>query len=86
MTEMEIQSMIARLDERSMSMDEKLDSILEQTKKTNGRVTVSEKNINDIQSWQSNSDSHWRGVYKTVAIAITVITIFVGAIATYLWH
>lgn len=36
---MEDQLLLARIDERQKAMDEKIDSILEQTQKTNGRVT-----------------------------------------------
>jgi len=45
--------LLARVDERQQHMDEKIDAILEQTKKTNGRLLVAESNINELSTWKA---------------------------------
>lgn len=45
--------LLARLDERQRAMDEKLDSILEQTKKTNGRLLSAEDKIQSLSTWRA---------------------------------
>lgn len=45
--------LLARLDERQQAMDEKLDSILEQTKKTNGRLLSAEDKIQSLSTWRA---------------------------------
>lgn len=45
--------LLARLDERQQAMDEKLDHILEQTKKTNGRLLGAEDKINSLNTWRA---------------------------------
>lgn len=47
------EELLARLDERQQAMDEKLDNILEQTKKTNGRLLVAEDKINSLSTWRA---------------------------------
>ena len=45
--------LLARLDERQQAMDEKLDHILEQTKKTNGRLLTAEDKIQSLSTWRA---------------------------------
>jgi hypothetical protein len=50
---MNSEELLARLDERQQAMDEKLDSILEQTKKTNGRLLSAEDKIQSLSTWRA---------------------------------
>lgn len=47
------EELLARLDERQQAMDEKLDHILEQTKKTNGRLLTAEDKIQVLSTWRA---------------------------------
>ena len=47
------EELLARLDERQQAMDEKIDAILEQTKKTNGRLLVAEDRIQSLSTWRA---------------------------------
>lgn len=47
------EQLLARLDERQQAMDEKIDAILEQTKKTNGRLLTAEEKINGLSTWRA---------------------------------
>lgn len=59
---MEHAELLARLDERSRHIDEKVDAILEQTLKTNGRMTAAEKDISEIKTWREVLRGQWRVV------------------------
>lgn len=45
--------LLARLDERQQAMDEKIDAILEQTKRTNGRLLTAEERIQSLSTWRA---------------------------------
>ena len=47
------EELLARLDERQQAMDQKLDDILDQTKKTNGRVLTAEEKIQALSTWRA---------------------------------
>jgi chromosome segregation ATPase len=47
------EELLARLDERQQAMDEKIDAILEQTKKTNGRLLTAEEKIQGLSTWRA---------------------------------
>lgn len=66
--------LIARLDERQQAMDDKLDAILEQTKKTNGRLLVAEDSIDKINLWKAQVV----GSLKTLLIVGAVAGAIIG--------
>lgn len=66
------EELLARIDERQIALNEKLDAILAQAIKTNGRVTVSEHDITDLQMWRAESRGHWKGV-AAISTAIGAI-------------
>lgn len=68
--------LLARLDERQQAMDTKIDEILEQTKKTNGRLLKAEHEIDEIQIWRAEI----KGSFKTLIILFTAL----GAIITWI--
>lgn len=72
------EELLARIDERQIALNEKLDAILEQAIKTNGRVTASEKDITELQMWRAESKGHWRGVAVISTIIGTIIGFFLN--------
>ena len=50
---MEDEKLLARLDERSRHIDEKIDMILEQTTKTNGNVQKHDERLTKLETWQA---------------------------------
>lgn len=74
------EELLARIDERQKALTDRLDQILEQTIKTNGRVTKCEDHIQELKLWQSESRGNWKGVV-TVS---TVIGIIIGYISNLL--
>jgi len=74
------EELLARLDERQIALTDRLDQILEQTTKTNGRVTKCEEHIYNLELHESESKGNWKGVV-TVS---TVIGIIIGYITNLL--
>lgn len=67
--------LLVRLDERSKNMDEKLDNIFEQCKKTNGRVTVLEtERVASLENWRSRIQGGW----YVIILACTAIGSVIG--------
>jgi len=77
---------LGRLDERSMSIKEDVQSVLEQLKKLNSKVAIHEGKIQEIHVKMAVTQGYWKGVNKFIYITLTIIGIAVGAIATMLWH
>ena len=67
-------------------INEKLNAILVQTTKTNGRVSDVEREIHKLKEWRATSQGHWNGVNKSVVIVLTLLGIVAGVVATMLWH
>lgn len=60
------QDLLARIDERQKAMDQKVDHILEQTTKTNGRVLK-------IEEWKNKV----MGVVAACGTLIVIVEIFI---------
>lgn len=71
------EELLARIDERQKALTDRLDQILEQTTKTNGRVSKCEDHIQNLELWQSEQKGNWKGVV-TVSTVIGVIIGFVS--------
>lgn len=76
--------LLARIDERQRALDEKfsskLDAILEQTKKTNGRLTIAEEKIDSLESSRDKVDGGWKSIVVTagaIAGALGLIIHFI---------
>jgi hypothetical protein len=70
--DMKPSELLARLDERQQRMEsmmaEKFEAIITQTTKTNGRVTVLEEDMNDIQNWKSKLGGMWQSLLIIAAL------------------
>jgi hypothetical protein len=72
------EELLARIDERQKALSDKLDAILEQALKTNGRVSTSEKDIKELQMWRAESRGHWKGVAVISTVIGTIIGFFLN--------
>jgi hypothetical protein len=66
--------LLARLDERYKRIDEKIDAILIQTTKTNGRLTKAEEELNKLITWKSQ----WKAIYSFLGVIGTIIVLVLG--------
>lgn len=67
--------LLARLDERYKRIDEKIDAILIQTTKTNGRLTKAEEEITKINTWKSQLKAIYSFIGVLGSILIVLLTI-----------
>lgn len=82
----ESDTLLARLDERYNALNDKLDAILLQVTKTNGRVDTHSAHIDEINRWKHETIGFNRGSWKTSSI-FGAIAGAVGAwIMTFLKH
>lgn len=68
-------ALIARLDEKinglEKNINQKLDQILVQTTKTNGRLTKAEDDLNKLFTWKSNL----KAIYTFIGVVGSVLMI-----------
>lgn len=70
------EQLLARLDERQQAMEEKIDAILDQTRRTNGRLLTAEERIQVL--------STWRAEIKAQIRLIIVLGTVIGGIAGWI--
>jgi hypothetical protein len=70
--------LLARLDERYKALDEKLDLILEQTTKTNGRVTYVENDIRELQQWREVLKGQWKLIVGAAGMSGAIIAFIIN--------
>jgi hypothetical protein len=67
-------NLLARLDERQKAMDGKIDAILIQTTKTNGRLSKAEEDIQNINLWKAKL----KGYYSGILIIVAALGVIIG--------
>jgi hypothetical protein len=78
--------LLARLDERQIAMDEKLDSILTQVTKTNGRVDRHDTDIGDLKNWKHEVKGNVSGGKFVATLVSSGIGSIIGYIAAMLFR
>jgi len=84
--EKDVTDLLGRLDERSKHIKDDVHSILEHLKNLNGKVAVHQQEIQKLREWRATSSGHWLAVNKIMGVILTILSIAVVTIATYLWH
>ena len=74
------EELLARLDERQQNMDEKIDAILEQTKKTNGRLLMAEDSIGKLNLWKAQIVGSLKTLLIIGGILGAIITWFIDSL------
>jgi hypothetical protein len=69
--------LLARLDERYEAISKRLDQILVQTTKTNGRVTAVEGDINEIKQWREVLRGQWKLVIGAAGVTGAIIAFII---------
>ncbi len=70
--------LLARLDERYKAISERLDQILIQTTKTNGRVTAVEGEIQEIKQWREVLKGQWKLLVTAAGMSWAVIAFIIN--------
>jgi hypothetical protein len=73
--------LLARVDERQQAMDDKLDAILEQTKKTNGRLDRAEDKIRDLILWKEVRNGQLKIIWVVVLGIVSLIGWIISVIS-----
>lgn len=73
--------LLARVDERQQAMDDKLDAILEQTKKTNGRLDRAEDKIRDLILWKEVRNGQLKIIWVLVLGIVSLIGWIISVIS-----
>jgi hypothetical protein len=73
--------LLARVDERQQAMDEKIDAILEQTRKTNGRLDRAEDKIRDLILWKEVRNGQLKIIWLVVIGIISLIGWIINVIS-----
>jgi len=64
----------------------KLDHIHAEVKKTNGRVSKAEGEIDILKTWMATSKGSYNGISRVAFIFWSIITFTLGIIAIWKWH
>ena len=71
-------NLLARLDERQKAMDSKIDAILIQTTKTNGRLTRVEDEVNSLNTWKEVISAQKKIITLVAGGVISAIAWIIG--------